>query len=215
MVTKSYGVDLQLPVVPDYDIGPEYAEFTSLYKILNQLQDAISISGGLVSISSSETGDVGLLELFGLNRNGYLIFEAGTDITVGAPCQVYDVGGVAKVRQPPQYYLQPMSGGNASGGFDDGGRGCAEAAGFMPMFNATAGQLVAVAGTGGVALATGAVKGLRYGLNSAMALQGTAGEITHFHADTYGFLIKNYMYMGYCIEDGVLLCFPSYFFRLL
>lgn len=209
MVTKSYGIDLQLPLVPDGEPGAAYTEFASLYKILNQLQDAISSAAGLVSLVPGDSAGAGILELFGLNRYNYLLFEAGTNIVAGAPCQVYNVGGVAKVRQPPLSYLVSQAGGG-----NDGGRECAEAAGYMPLFSVSAGQMVAVAGTGAVALATGAVKGSRYSLNTSMALQGSAGDVTHFLVQTNVITIRRYMYMGYCIENGVLLCFPGYFWRI-
>ena len=142
-----------------------------------------------------------MFEIYTLDRHTFTIFEAGTDITIGQPCQVYSAGGEAKVRQPAQlYFINSLEGGAAA----------AQAAGYMPLFNASAGQKVACAGFGAEAPLPGAIPGTRYALNSSFVLQAYTGKISPYYSVNLLLINVYYMLIGICVNANKLRTFPTY-----
>lgn len=197
---RNLELDLNLPVDPSLPPGEEYAEFKTIYNALRQLQDGLADAVGLVSLSKEDRAKSGMFELYSLGRHTFTVFEAGTNIITGQPCQVYNASGEAKVRQPAQFYEQHTF---------EGGKASAKAAGFMPLFNAAAGEKVACAGFGTEIPFPGAVPGYRYGLNSSFILQAYTGKIAPYYIVS-GLLINyHYMQIGICINSNKLFVCPT------
>lgn len=195
---RNLGLDLNLPTEPALPAGDEFDEFVTLYNALRQIQDGLSEAAGLITLSEENRAAADIFELYLLGRHTITVFEAGTDIVVGQPCQVYNAGGEAKVRQPAQFYLvHALEGGNSS----------ALSAGFMPLFNVSAGQKVACAGYGLEIPLPGAVPGQRFGLNSSFVIQAYSGKIAPYYTLSFLLLNKYYMQLGICINaDKMFVC---------
>lgn len=198
---RNLELDLNLSVDPSLPPGEEHEEFKTIYNALRQLQDGLADAVGLVSLSKENRANSGMFELYSLGRHTFTVFEAGTNIITGQPCQVYNVSGEAKVRQPAQFYEQHTF---------EGGRAAAKAAGFMPLFNAAAGEKVACAGFGTEIPFPGAVPGYRYGLNSSFVLQAYAGKIAPYYTNNLLLDFYWYMQIGICINNNKLFVCPTH-----
>ena len=200
-MARNLDLDLNLPTDPGLPPGEEYDEFRKIYNALRQLQDGIAEAAGLFTLAPEDRGGSDMFELYTLGRHTFTVFEAGTDINIGQPCQIYSVGGEAKVRQPAQlYFINAFEGGAAA----------AMASGYMPLFNAAAGQKVACAGYGGEAPLPGAVPGQRYALNTSFVMQAYTGKIGYYYTVNSLLINVYYMLMGICVNENKLRTFPTY-----
>lgn len=197
---RNLGLDLNLPTEPSLPAGNEFDEFVTLYNALRQMQDSLSEAAGLINVAEENRADANIFELYLLGRHTITVFEAGTDIVTGQPCQVYNAGGEAKVRQPAQFYMvNAFEGGNAA----------AVSAGFMPLFNVSAGQKVACAGYGLEIPLPGASPGQRYGLNSSFVMQAYSGKIAPYYTLKLLLTTTYYMQIGICINANKLFVCPT------
>lgn len=196
---RNLGLDLNLPTEPSLPAGNEFDEFVTLYNALRQMQDSLSEAAGLITVAEENRADANIFELYLLGRHTITVFEAGTDIVTGQPCQVYNAGGEAKVRQPAQFYtVNAVEGGNAA----------AASSGFMPLFSVSAGQKVACAGYGLEIPLPGAVPGQRFGLNSSFVMQAYSGKIAPYYTQNLYLITKYYMQIGICINANKLFVCP-------
>lgn len=156
----SYDLDLNLPTDPGLPPGEEYDEFRRIYNALRQLQESISENAGLVSIDPENLSGSGVMELYALSLQSIMVFNASSAITIGSPVMFNFAEGLGRIKQPVVQHIDPEI-------FDIS---VTHVLGF-PLFNCSAGETVAIVGTGGVAPFPGAALGYGYALNSSYVPQ--------------------------------------------